>query len=348
MGEDGQGLALPLVSRQSCEALLPCRMIPEAEDGRFGERPRARRLADGGAGGAGAFPGRCLGALDQAARGGALRHPRDAVDLMDCREQHEAEDRADAGHRVPQIPGRGVRVRGGVDDGACNVAQPRIVVGEKREINCEALWHRRVGTALGDSIAVAVVSDFFAKSREGIRAVGMWDRGQECAACAGQGQAAAQEVTRRAPLGRRDRGLWQHPAAQEDGDFLGVARVMFGLAALDGLHREGMTEDRGDTVFSTEGSKPVPRQQACGREDDLSAGGGDGLEQRLWGGGHVPVQQRFTSVVEDANVHGAGVEVDAAVQGVVRGGESPEVSSSSLVFSLLPAYHGGMWRRGPQ
>jgi hypothetical protein len=48
-------------------------------------------------------------------------------------------------------------------------------------------------------------------------------------------------------------------------------------------------------------------KHACGRQDNLRAGGGDGLEQRLWGGWHVPVQQRFTRLVEDAKVHGTGV-----------------------------------------
>jgi hypothetical protein len=62
-----------------------------------------------------------------------------------------------------------------------------------------------------------------------------------------------------APLGRRDRGLREHPAAPQQGDVMGINRVVFGLAPRDGLHREGMTEDTWDTLFSTEVGQPGPR-----------------------------------------------------------------------------------------
>ena len=55
-------------------------------------------MADCGAGGARAFPSRCLGARDQAARGGDILHPREAVDRMDVIAPHEAAARADTAH----------------------------------------------------------------------------------------------------------------------------------------------------------------------------------------------------------------------------------------------------------
>src|SRR5262249_35266802 len=87
-------------------------------------------------------------------------------------------------------------------------------------------------------------------------------------------------------------------------------------------------EDKRNTVFSTEVRQPVPGKHAFGSQDDLIAVRGNGLEKRLWGGGHVTVQQRFTSLVEDAHVHGAGVEIDTTVKRVLFGVESHEVSSS--------------------
>ncbi len=137
-----------------------------------------------------------------------------------------------------------------------------------------------------------------------------------------QVHASPQQVAGGAPLGRIDRGLGPPPAAQEPGNVLGVDRVVFGLAAMDGLHGEGMTEDNRATVCSTEVSTPVPGQHAFGSHDDLIAVGGDGLEKRLWGGLHVTVPQRFTGLVEDAHVHRAGVEIDATVIGVRCGVES--------------------------
>ena len=159
MGSESQCLAFTLFFLQACEACLSCRMLPEAEDGRCGESPRERRMADGGAGGAGTFSSRCRGACAPTARGGTILPPRETVDLRDCVEQHAAEARADAGHRVPQIQGMGVMARGRVADGACDVAPPRIVGGDERAIHCEARVHRRRGTALGDPISVGGVGD---------------------------------------------------------------------------------------------------------------------------------------------------------------------------------------------
>jgi len=280
-------------------------------------------MADCGARGARAFPGRFLGAFDETAIGGAILPPRETVDLMDVVEQHEAEDLAEAGHRWQQIQGMGVMVRGSFDDGEFDVTQQLIVVGDEREIHGNALVHRRIGQALGAPVAVALVGDFFADGREVLLAVGIVNMGSAFTTFASQVHASTQQIAGRAHLGRRDIGLWEHPAAPQHGDFLGVDRVVFGLAAMDGLHREGMPEDKRHTVFSTEVRKPVPGQHACGRQDDLIAGRGKSREQRLWGGGHVTVQQRFTSLVEDAHVHGAGVEIDPTVKRVLFGGESP-------------------------
>ena len=274
MGEESPCLALTRFFLHACEALLSCRMIPEAEDGRCGERPRERRMAAGGAGGAGVFPGRCLGALDQAARGGAILSPREAVALMDVVEQHAAKALANAGHGLQQIPGMGVMVLGGFAAGECDVAKQGIVIGEERAIHCDALGHRRLGNALGHAVSVGFVGALCADGREVRLAVGIVDRGQAFAALAGQGHASTPQGPGRAPLSRRDLGLREPTAAQQPGDVLGVDRVVFGLAAMDGLHGEGMTEDTRDTVCSPEVSQPVPGQHACGSQDDLSAGGG--------------------------------------------------------------------------
>ena len=60
----------------------------------------------------------------------------------------------------------------------------------------------------------------------------------------------------------------------------------------------------------------------------------------------MAVQQDLPIPVPEAEGQGASVQVDATIKLVLLGVKSPEVSSSSLVFSLLPAYHGGMWRGG--
>ena len=149
-------------------------------------------IADFGAGGAGAFPGRFFGALDEAAIGGEILHPREAVDLMDVVEQHETKDLADAGHRLQQIQRVGVMVLGGFDDGEFDVAQQRIVVGDEREIHFDALLHRRIGKAFSDSFTIGFVGDLFADGREVLLAVGILDMGEEFATFACQVHTSAQ------------------------------------------------------------------------------------------------------------------------------------------------------------
>ena len=96
-------------------------------------------MTDFAARGAGTFSRRFLGALDETARGGKRLPPRETVDLRDCGEQHAAEDLATAGHRVQPRQSMGVMVLGRFDDGEFDVAPQRIVVGDEREIDFDAL-----------------------------------------------------------------------------------------------------------------------------------------------------------------------------------------------------------------
>jgi hypothetical protein len=85
------------------------------------------------------------------------------------------------------------------------------------------------------------------------------------------------------------------------------------------------------------------------RDDHTLTIGRHGLEKRLRTGFHVPMQQDLAVLVEDTDIHGAGMQIDAAVKLVLFGVESPEVSSSLASGDLpVPAYHGGRLRRGPQ
>ena len=114
MGQDRQGCSVAVVFLSSDEAFLSLGMIPQEEDGRFGARPRAMRLANCCPGGSRAFAGRCLGTRDETTIGSELLDPRDAVDVGDFVPQHEPEDLAEAGHRTQQIQGVGVMVLGRV------------------------------------------------------------------------------------------------------------------------------------------------------------------------------------------------------------------------------------------
>jgi hypothetical protein len=98
---------------------------------------------------------------------------------------------------------------------------------------------------------------------------------------------------------------------------------------MDGLHVEGMTQHEGNPLLRTEISQPVPGEETFDTDDNILAIGGDGLEKRFRGCWHIAVDQSLPSLVQDTEVHGAGVQVDTTIKPMRLGVESHEVSSSS-------------------
>ena len=95
--------------------------------------------------------------------------------------------------------------------------------------------------AFGDAGTVGFVGDLFADLGQVVLAVGVLDMSQQLGPFAHQIGTAAQQVAGGAHLGRIDVGHRDHAAAQQDGDFLGIDTIVFGFAAMDGFHIEGMT-----------------------------------------------------------------------------------------------------------
>ena len=124
---------------------------------------------------------------------------------------------------------------------------------------------------------------------------------------------------------------------------------MFGFPPVNGFHGERVPEDKRKPLSSAQVSKPVPREDTFDRDDHILPIGCNGLEQRLRACGHIPMHHDLAVVVQNTDIHGPGMQIDAAVKLVLYDVESPEVSSSLASGDLpVPAYHGGMLRRGPQ
>jgi hypothetical protein len=98
--------------------------------------------------------------------------------------------------------------------------------------------------------------------------------------------------------------------------------VVLGLSSVDGLHVEGMTEDELDPLPSAEIGEPVPGEHALDGDDEVVTVGRDGLYKGLRMTPHVLVQEDLALPVEDAQVHGLGMQIDPAVVGVRLGVES--------------------------
>jgi hypothetical protein len=61
----------------------------------------------------------------------------------------------------------------------------------------------------------------------------------------------------------------------------------------------------------------------------------DGPEKVIWGGSAVTVEYGFALLIQDAKVHGSGVQIDSAIKFVLVGVKSHMASSFGLkCFSL--------------
>ena len=86
-----------------------------------------------------------------------------------------------------------------------------------------------------------------------------------------------------------DVGLREHAAAEQHGDFRGVDLIVFGLAAVDGFHGEGVSEHEGDALAGTQVREPVPREDAFDTDDQVLSLGRNGLEKGGRARGHIAV-----------------------------------------------------------
>ena len=97
-----------------------------------------------------------------------------------------------------------------------------------------------------------------------------------------------------------------------------------GLAAVDGFHVERMAQDEGDLFASAEVGEPVPGEHTFDGDDKIFAVRGDSFEEGVGIRAHVPVDEYRSRLIQDTQVHGACVQVDAAVVLVLSGVESHE------------------------
>jgi hypothetical protein len=97
---------------------------------------------------------------------------------------------------------------------------------------------------------------------------------------------------------------------------------------MNSLHGEGMPEDKGNACTGAEVGEPVPGEETFHGHDEMLSIGCHGLEKRFWASWHVPVDKNLAILVQEAEVHGAGMQIDAAVKLMLFGVEAHEVSSS--------------------
>jgi hypothetical protein len=89
-----------------------------------------------------------------------------------------------------------------------------------------------------------------------------------------------------------------------------------------------MPEDERQPVVGTQVSQPIPGKEAVDADDQILPRGRNRLEKWRWSRWHMALSQALSILVEEAEVHGPGMQVDATVELVRLGVEAHEVSSS--------------------
>jgi hypothetical protein len=112
------------------------------------------------------------------------------------------------------------------------------------------------------------------------RTVGLRDMGASLGALAQDVSPAPEELTGRAPPGGGDIGLRGPAPTPARRDVLGIDPAVCGVAAVDGVHGEGRSEDDGKTLPGTHVRQPGPREETCHAHDEVLRRRREGLEKR--------------------------------------------------------------------
>jgi len=317
------GNSLAVATGQAAQMLLALEVLAQEEDGGLGEGPLQVDIPDLGPARAEPLAGRAVLAPDESAVGEEVLYPREASDVLDLVENHERQDLADAGHRAQAVKGLGIVLLGAADEVQLELADGLVVMRDHLEIDLDAPADVGVGEGLGHADTVGSMGDLRGGHGKVVLVVGVLDVGQEVAAAADQVEAPAEQIPRGPHLGRVDVGHGEVPAAEQARDLEGVHAVVLGLGAVDGLHVEGVAEDKVDALPPAEIGAPVPGEDALGNDDEALAVGRDGGQEGLRAAPQVAVEEDLALPVEDAEVQGPGVQVDPAVVPVGSGVESP-------------------------
>jgi hypothetical protein len=134
-----------------------------------------------------------------------------------------------------------------------------------------------------------------------------------------------------------DVGLRQS-APQQAGNLERVELVVLGLPAVNRFHRQRVPEHEGDLLGGTHIGEPVPGEHAFGRDDQILSVWPDDLEESSGGGLDVPMYQYLPRRVEDADVLGLHVEIDAAIVTMLTVVESHSLASCAGRICPASAY----------
>ena len=143
--------------------------------------------------------------------------------------------------------------------------------------------------------AIAGVAQLLRQRRMVVLAVGVDDVRDQLRALVDEEAAPAKQIAGLALGPRINVGHREHAAAQKARDLGGVDAIVFGLAAVDRFHVQGVAEREGDRVVFAEIGEPIPGEHALAADDQPGAIRRDGIEERLGAGGQIGFEDGVAS-----------------------------------------------------
>jgi hypothetical protein len=274
MGEVGQSLAPAMFALLEGQRLPARRMVTQAEHGGCREGPREVGMADLRFGTPIAFHSGFLGALHQAVRRDERPEPWEAMASMDVLPQYQGEDLADAWERAPPGEGAGLVELGHLAIRPLHVAAQVAMGLAQGSVHCDTLLDRRRSRSLRDASPIGLVGDVLADGGQIGLAVRMLDVGEEHCPFAPQMHAAPEHIMGGVPLGGIDRGLREHPAAEQHGDLRGLKPLVLRLAPMNGLHSDGVAQDEGHPLVGAEVGESLLGEDAFATDNKIFPRGG--------------------------------------------------------------------------
>jgi len=242
--------------------------------------------------------------------------------------QHQAADLADPWARPSPVKRVAVRRLSRVEEAPLHVAEPLVVVVKQPEIYGEALVDGRLGKPLRHTLPVRFGGELRADLGPVILAIRRLKMGQQLRPLVHQVHPAPEQIPRGPPLGGIDIGLGTQAPTAPHRHLMRVDRIVLGVAPVHRLHVERVAQDEGHPFAGAEVGEPGPGEDAFDADDEILPVGGHGFQKWVGGRLPIPVLTDLSLVVQDAERHTSGVEIDATITLVWLGVESPEVSSS--------------------
>jgi hypothetical protein len=163
--------------------------------------------------------------------------------------------------------------------------------------------HTGIRETFGDATSVGFVGDLFVDLREIVLTVGVLNVAEEFGTFSHEVRTAPEKIAGRAHLLGINVSHRDHAPAKESTDLVGINPVVFCFAAMYRLHIQGVTEDEGDLVLSTQICEPVPGEHTLDGDDEIISIGFDNPQEPIRPSRQVPMDQDLPILVEDTEVH---------------------------------------------